>query len=126
MLLDRACPRGGWNAGNSEVDGVELDPHPDFTAMAVLALQDAIDLGHPVLRKSLDYLASRLRRVRSPYSLAWGMIALNAFRYESAHLVRISLEASVADRMDALPARTLALAALALEEPSYAFRGDAK
>mgnify|MGYP003694641907 CR=1 FL=1 len=34
MLLDRACPQGGWNAGNSVVFGVDLDPHPDFTAMA--------------------------------------------------------------------------------------------
>jgi hypothetical protein len=30
MLLDRACPAGGWNAGNSVVMGVPLDPHPDF------------------------------------------------------------------------------------------------
>lgn len=31
MLLDRACRHGGWNAGNSVVFGVELDPHPDFS-----------------------------------------------------------------------------------------------
>ena len=60
MLLDRACPQGGWNAGNSVVFGVDLDPHPDFTAMALLALRNGSP-GHEVLlRRSLDYLGTRL------------------------------------------------------------------
>lgn len=41
MLKDRACAKGGWNAGNSEVFGIPLEPHPDFTAMALLALQSS-------------------------------------------------------------------------------------
>jgi hypothetical protein len=31
MLLDRACPEGGWNAGNAVVYGVPLRPHIDAT-----------------------------------------------------------------------------------------------
>jgi hypothetical protein len=31
MLLDRACPGGGWNAGNAVVYGVPLRPHIDAT-----------------------------------------------------------------------------------------------
>ncbi len=37
MLLDRVCPGGGWNAGNGVVYGVALAPHPDDTAIALLA-----------------------------------------------------------------------------------------
>src|SRR4029077_20665608 len=35
MLLDRACPEGGWNAGNGVVYGVPLRPHLDATALAL-------------------------------------------------------------------------------------------
>jgi hypothetical protein len=39
MLLDRACPEGGWNAGNGVVYGVPLRPHIDATALALAALR---------------------------------------------------------------------------------------
>jgi len=40
MLTDRACPGGGWNAGNGVVYGAAVAPHPDDTAIALLALRD--------------------------------------------------------------------------------------
>jgi hypothetical protein len=40
MLLDRVCPGGGWNAGNGVVYGVPVAPHPDDTAIVLLALSD--------------------------------------------------------------------------------------
>jgi hypothetical protein len=40
MLLDRACVDGGWNYGNRRVLGADLDPYPDTTGLALLALQD--------------------------------------------------------------------------------------
>ena len=40
MLLDRACPGGGWNAGNGVVYGEPVAPHADDTAIALLALSD--------------------------------------------------------------------------------------
>src|SRR5262245_10636171 len=36
MLRDRACPQGGWNAGNGIVFGEPLTPHIDATAITLL------------------------------------------------------------------------------------------
>jgi hypothetical protein len=121
MLLDRACPRGGWNAGNSVVFGVELDPHPDFTAMAALALRDSGQGRGVVVDRSLDYLVARLSPSFSPYSLAWAVIALSAYGHEGAGRLRSRLEISLESRMTKMPARLLGIVALALERPTFAF-----
>ncbi|MEZ5399223.1 MAG: hypothetical protein R2729_06100 [Bryobacteraceae bacterium] len=121
MLLDRACPRGGWNAGNSVVFGVELDPHPDFTAMAALALLNSGHGKEAVVRSSLDYLVDRLHAAHSPYSLAWATIALSAFGHEGADRLRSRLETSLVSRITKVSAPILAVAALALEYPAFAF-----
>ena len=116
MLIDRACPHGGWNAGNSVVFGVDLDPHPDFTAMALLALRNGSP-GHEVLlRRSLDYLATRLEGSSSPYSLAWALIALSAHGHHGVNHLKKNLERCAAAKLDNLPHRVLALVALALED----------
>jgi hypothetical protein len=125
MLLDRVCLRGGWNAGNSAVFGVELDPQPDFTAMAVLALRDSVYNQEIIVRRSLDYLAARFSEPFAPYSLAWALIALSAYSHEAVSRLRAQLEASIVLRLDTLPARTLAVAALALEQSSFSLREDA-
>lgn len=121
MLLDRACLRGGWNAGNSVVFGVELDPHPDFTAMAALALRDSAHCRKTVVRRSLDYLVARLGSAFSPYSLAWAAIALSAYGHEGASRLRSQLEDCLRSQISKMPARILAMAALALERPTFAF-----
>ena len=126
MLLDRACAQGGWNAGNSVVFGVELDPHPDFTAMAALALRNLIQGRDGIVHRSLDYLVSRLQTSQSPYSLAWAVMALSAYGHEGADQLRRQLETTALQRIDALPARVLAIAALALEQPAFAFDGVAR
>ena len=54
MLLDRACPDGGWNAGNGVVYGTALAPHPDDTAIALLALTDRGE--HPIVQNGVQYL----------------------------------------------------------------------
>ena len=76
MLLDRACPSGGWNAGNGVVYGAPLAPHPDDTAVALLALTAQKDL--PLVRQSLRYLEGTASRLRAPASLAWAVLALAA------------------------------------------------
>ena len=119
MLLDRACPQGGWNAGNSVVFGVELDPHPDFTAMAALALHDSIHGREKIVHRSLDYLATRLNTSCSPYSLAWALIALSAYGHRGSGHLRGQLEVGTASRLTTLPNRVLGIAALALEQPSF-------
>jgi hypothetical protein len=119
MLLDRTCPGGGWNSGNGVAFGVALAPHIDATSIALLAL-----IGHEkeqLVQRSLHWLVNRLTGCPSPYSLAWGVLAIAAYR-------RISPEAreSLRERVEELMRLTegaasiednctLAVSALALE-----------
>ena len=124
MLVDRACPNGGWNAGNSEVFGVPLEPHPDFTAMALLGLRDFRRRDEPIIKTALDYLHDRLVASESIYSLAWAALAMKAWNHEQSGVITRQLEDRVVARdMDRHSVRTLALAALALETPPYTFFG---
>ncbi len=124
MLLDRMCPGGGWNSGNGIAFGVPLAPHIDATSIALLALT-----GHEeeqAVQSSLHWLVNRLARCPSPYSLAWGVLAIAAYRRISAEgseslrsraeeLMRLTENAaSIEDTC------TLAVSALALE----AMNGD--
>jgi len=77
MLYDRICPAGGWNAGNGVAYGVPLAPHPDATAVALLAL-----LSEPLndlMTASLGWLERRAETCFAPWSLAWTVLALDAF-----------------------------------------------
>ena len=119
MLLDRMCPGGGWNSGNGVAFGVPLAPHIDATSIALLALT-----GHEeeqAVQSSLHWLVNRLAGCPSPYSLAWGVLAIAAYRRISPEgreslrgraeeLMRLTENAeSIEDNC------TLALSALALE-----------
>lgn len=77
MLYDRICPEGGWNAGNGVVYGAPLAPHADTTALALLSLW-----GEPLndfMTASLDWLERRAETCFAPWSLAWAVLALDAF-----------------------------------------------
>jgi hypothetical protein len=74
MLMDRACPGGGWNAGNGVVYGSTLAPHPDDTAIALLALNNRTQ--HPVVQASLKWLEHTAQTLTAPWSLAWAILAL--------------------------------------------------
>jgi hypothetical protein len=76
MLLDRACPTGGWNAGNGVVYGTALSPHPDDTAIALLALHDHPK--EPAVQMSLKWLEESAPALGAPWSLAWSVLALAA------------------------------------------------
>lgn len=78
MLIDRMCPGGGWNAGNGMAFGVPYTPYVDATAIALLAFAGRQQSAG--VRKSLAWLASRLTACPSPYSVAWGVLALTAYR----------------------------------------------
>lgn len=124
MLADRACSKGGWNAGNSEVFGVPLEPHPDFTSMALLGLHSFRRRDGPIINMSLDYLYDRLVASASIYSLAWAALAMNAWNHEQAGAITRRLEDRVIARdIGRLSVRTLALAALALETPPFTVSG---
>jgi squalene cyclase len=77
MLYDRACPHGGWNAGNGVVYEQPMAPHPDTTALASLALQ--AEASRPSITEGLDWLEQRAKTCSAPWSLAWSVLALNAF-----------------------------------------------
>ena len=111
MLLDRVCPSGGWNAGNGVVYGVPVAPHPDDTAIALLALRE--HRRDPMVQSSVQYLELIAPSLTAPWSLAWATLALAAYGrpidsiYSS--LVEIGDLSSVDDTS------TLALVCLALD-----------
>ena len=122
MLLDRACPGGGWNAGNAVVYGVPLRPHVDATALALAALRVHHNL--PIVRDSLTWILNRID-CPSPYSLAWVILAAAAYKEvrpdvaPALDVARDRLAMLVDDPKELQDTSTIALAALALApEPS--------
>lgn len=111
MLLDRACPGGGWNAGNGVVYGVALAPHPDDTAIALLALNDGPQ--EPVVRMSVDWLEGVAPTLSAPWSLAWSILALAAYQRPVEALVQALSHFPDADVLE--DTSTLAIACLALD-----------
>ena len=86
MLLDRCCPGGGWNAGNGVVYGNAMAPHPDDTAIALLALSCCAR--EAIVRASVDWLACVAPTLNAPWSLGWSILALAAHRRTIDPLVR--------------------------------------
>ena len=118
MLIDRACPGGGWNAGNAVVYGVPLRPHVDTTALALLALRPLYHL--PIVRNSLRWLL-RKSECPSAYSLAWMILAADVYKDVGINVApainsaRDRLAALVEDPRTIEDTSTIALAALALD-----------
>lgn len=77
LLLDRQLPSGGWNYGNTLVFGNELRPMPASTGIALSALAGLAPV--MALERSLDYLASEVARLRTPFSLGWALLGLQAW-----------------------------------------------
>lgn len=117
MLIDRACPEGGWNAGNAVVYGVPLRPHVDTTALALTALRLHYEV--PIVRNSLTWMVTHID-CPSAYSLAWVVLAASAYKdvrpdvSRSADIALDRLAALVADPSAVEDTSTIALAALAL------------
>jgi hypothetical protein len=111
MLFDRACPGGGWNAGNGVVYGCPMAPHVDDTAIALLALRDRDQ--HPVVQSAVQYLERVAPTLTAPWSLAWSILALAAHRRRIASL-HDSLSA-LSDLSRTEDTGALALACLALD-----------
>lgn len=78
MLLDRVCPTGGWNYGNSSVLGQDLRAYVPTTALSLLALQDRA--GEPRVEMSLDWLSRHATSERSSMALSLAAICLSVFR----------------------------------------------
>lgn len=86
MLLDRCSPCGGWNAGNGIVYGRPMAPHPDDTAIALLALSSWAR--GPIVQASIDWLARAVPSLNAPWSLAWSILALAAHQRPIDSLVQ--------------------------------------
>jgi hypothetical protein len=77
VIRDRAIPTGAWNYGNGEIFGTTLRPQPAPTGIALLALADG-DSQDDLIGGGCRYLRATLPRVRTPRSLAWGLMGLEA------------------------------------------------
>lgn len=113
MLMDRACPSGGWNAGNGVVYGVPLASHPDDTAIALLALtnqtQDA------AVQNGVRWLERTAPSVTAPWSLGCAVLALAAHRRPVVALLTTLLALTDVSKIE--DNSTLALVCLALDYP---------
>jgi len=123
MLVDRACPGGGWNAGNSRVFGVALAPHIDATAIALLALQGCEKQHELLISQSLGQLLARTHDCPGASSLAWSLLAMQAWcRFRPIH-EELAARAAQLERLMQSPERvtdnsTLAVSVLALDAVS--------
>jgi hypothetical protein len=77
MLYDRACPGGGWNAGNPLVYGVPGVPRFGPTVWALLALRHYKD--RAVNMEGLEWLERNYDKIPSPGSLALAELCLRVY-----------------------------------------------
>ena len=116
MLIDRACPGGGWNAGNSVVFGVPLTAHLDTTAIALLGLQG---VSHVAVTSGLERLRCLVPRCSSACSLAWACLAIAAHANAAGRIADVFplLIQALQKPMTGINTETLAAAMLALRAP---------
>jgi len=111
MIYDRMCEGGGWNYGNSKTLGEALQPFPDTTALALLALADHQQ--RPANRQSLEALQRTMRDVQSGLALALAILCLDVYGRDAAAF-RAQLAGSYGQTRFFGKTRSLALAVLAL------------
>lgn len=111
MLLDRACPSGGWNAGNGVVYGEPLSAHVDDTAVALLALRAHSQ--DEIVARGIRFLENSCPTLSASSSLAWAILALAAqARCVTELRKRLASSPSLTDCKDT---STLAACCLALD-----------
>jgi hypothetical protein len=114
MLHDRACPGGGWNAGNPLVYGVPGVPRISPTVWALLALRNHQD--RAVTMEGVEWLYQRYQGLRGPASLALAHLCLKVFG-RGAETVETQLGGFYSNNqfLQSIPA--IAWASLALGQP---------
>lgn len=100
LIADRALTGGGWNYGNTRVLESSLRPFPATTGLALAALSDEPIDGR--VERALAYLRMELEGVRSPISLCWGLIGLNAFDARPSE-ADTWLEQAASRRLESMP-----------------------
>lgn len=114
MILDRTCPGGGWNYGNKIVLGVDMEPYPDSTAAALLALGALRENGEEV-ELSFRALERLLRITHSGLTLSLSILCYRQWNRDSATLAGW-LETAFESTGFLDDSRSLALATLALAD----------
>lgn len=84
LLLDRSCRDGGWNFGTREMFGKFLRAYVPSTALALLALQDHKD--HPIVMRSVEFLAKHGTSETSGMALGLASIALRVYHRPVGHI----------------------------------------
>jgi hypothetical protein len=77
VIFDRVCDPAGWNYGNAHVMAQDLRPYVPTTALVLLAMQDKAD--HPIVRRSLDWLAAHADTEPATMACATAAICLYMF-----------------------------------------------
>ncbi|MDZ4833640.1 MAG: prenyltransferase/squalene oxidase repeat-containing protein [Candidatus Melainabacteria bacterium] len=89
FILEHSCTGGGWNHGNNHTLGSDLPPYRVTTAEALLAVQEF--KSKKSVQDGLRYLNSWSADNSSSMSLAWSILALDAYgqphKKESAYLL---------------------------------------
>jgi hypothetical protein len=115
MLLDRACPSGGWNAGNGVAFGVPLEPHADVTSLALISLLP--HRHHPTAKASLSWLKNRWFALHSVNSVCWAAMALGVHESDTSWMVEKLVDIATREkaRKEAQAASLCVLASHALQ-----------
>jgi hypothetical protein len=92
LLVDRCCATGGWNYGNSNVNGQQLKAFVPTTAIALLAMQDRT--AYPAVERSRDYLERQATTERSGLALSLALLVLTAY-HRATGSVRQALEEQI-------------------------------
>jgi hypothetical protein len=116
VLVDRCHVNGGWNYGNSNMLGQQLEAFVPTTAIALLAMKDRASL--PEIERSVAFLEREAVSERSGTALSLAYIALTAFgRADRARVVRETLVAQ-------LPTTVALGNQMAMAMALYALKGD--
>lgn len=84
-LLEKACAAGGWNYGNNVMLGAQVPPFLLTTAQVLLSLQETPE--HPAVRSAIAYLERAADEQTSVMTLAWMIMALDAFGRHTSKLL---------------------------------------
>jgi hypothetical protein len=115
LLIDRATKDAGWNYGNGRALDYDLEPFPDTTAWALLALRGAPGVA-PLAERGLATLGRMMQENRSGLARALAALAFSAYGRDDGP-VRAALAAQCAESSTdprLTDARSQALALLAL------------
>ena len=122
LLIDRVCRNGGWNYGNSNMLGTELQPYVPTTALALLSLRDVGEPPHVV--QGLRYLEAHQQTETGALALSLACICLAVCdRPHAVAREALTTEWRHARFLDNLHVTALALYAATAEQHQYgAFR----